>query len=121
LGDGTQAGQLRNPAAALGNPENAINKKPVEWFEVVTNGNLDRSMPDFKTELSERQRWDVVAYLYTLGYPQDSLAEGARIYRQECELCHGRGAVTVQLPSRWACSSPIGWIHPAWCSILPVI
>ena len=49
MGDGAQANQLPYPATALGNLEISRQRKPVEWFEVVTEGNLERFMPGFES------------------------------------------------------------------------
>ena len=88
LGDGPQASQLPNPPAALAALEVARQSTPAEWYSLVTQGNLDRFMPPFNS-LSDRQRWDVVAYLYTLSIPQETLAQGQELYKANCASCHG--------------------------------
>jgi hypothetical protein len=37
-------------------------------------------MPPFGGSLTDRQRWDVVAYIYTLSMQPNQLAEGAELY-----------------------------------------
>lgn len=88
LGDGSMAGQLPVPAPALGT--NAVSRKasPSEWYSIVTRGNLERRMPPFNS-LSDRQRWDVVAYLYSLSTDDDFIAEGEELYQFNCADCHG--------------------------------
>ena len=88
LGDGSMAGQLPVPAPALGT--NAVSRKasPSEWYSIVTRGNLERRMPPFNS-LSDRQRWDVVAYLYSLSTDADFIAEGEELYQFNCADCHG--------------------------------
>jgi len=88
LGDGPQASQLPNPPAALAALEVARQSTPAEWYSLVTQGNLDRFMPPFNS-LSDRQRWNVVAYLYTLSIPQETLAQGQELYKANCASCHG--------------------------------
>jgi mono/diheme cytochrome c family protein/plastocyanin len=39
--------------------------------------------------LTEQQRWDVVAYLWQLNTTKESLANGQRLYAQNCAACHG--------------------------------
>jgi mono/diheme cytochrome c family protein len=90
MGDGPNAATLPNPVAALGDPELAQNSTPSEWFSIVSNGNLDRFMPPFHS-LSDRQRWDVVAYSFMLSNPPDELRHGAEVYDAECAVCHGPG------------------------------
>jgi mono/diheme cytochrome c family protein len=89
LGDGPQADKLSNPAAPIGRPELARSARPVDWFNIVTVGNLDRLMPGFSGSLNDRQRWDVVAYTFTLNTSADELERGRAVYELECAACHG--------------------------------
>lgn len=41
------------------------------------------------TSLTERQRWDVIAYLWQSNTTLESLANGKRLYAQNCAACHG--------------------------------
>ena len=88
MGDGPQAANLSNPVAPLGSPELARASKPVDWFNMVTVGNLERFMPGFAS-LNDRQRWDVVAYAYTLSTSADELEQGKALYNENCATCHG--------------------------------
>ena len=88
LGDGPQANELPNPVAAIGDVELARQNPPAEWFRIVSNGNLDKFMPHF-TSLTDRQRWDVVAYVYSLGINEKDLAVGEDLYTNYCAECHG--------------------------------
>lgn len=87
-GDGPQASQLPVPAVPLGSSQIARQSTPAGWYTLVTQGNLERFMPPFNS-LSSRQRWDVVAYLYTLSTPPETIALGERLYQAECAACHG--------------------------------
>ncbi len=88
-GDGAQAANLPNPAPAIGTAAVARGVKPAEWFEVVTNGNLQRFMPGFSGSLNDRQRWDVVAYALSLSSPAADVQAGQAIYTAKCQSCHG--------------------------------
>jgi len=88
-GDGSQAGKLPNPPAAIGSVEVARQSIPAAWYEVVTNGNLDRFMPGFAGSLSDSQRWDVVAYVYSLSTSEEELETGKAVYQEQCTACHG--------------------------------
>lgn len=88
LGDGPQAEQLPNPVAPLGSQAYARQATPANWYSQVTQGNLERFMPPFNS-LSDRQRWDVVAYSFTLSAPPAVVEEGAELYQENCALCHG--------------------------------
>ena len=87
-GDGPNASQLPNPPAALGNPDFARRATPAQWFSVVTQGNMERFMPPF-TSLSDSQRWDVVAYAFSLSAAPDAVAQGKDLYQASCARCHG--------------------------------
>lgn len=89
-GNGPQARQLPVPAAPLGSPELARRSTPAEWYAVVTQGNLERFMPPFDS-LSQGERWDVVAYLYTLSSSPQALDQGEQLYGERCAACHGVG------------------------------
>ena len=92
LGDGERAAQLSVPVAALGDPAVARNATLADWYRVVTLGNLERFMPPFNS-LTDRQRWDVVAYAMTLADPVAGGAAGqidsAALYTENCAQCHG--------------------------------
>jgi mono/diheme cytochrome c family protein len=87
-GDGEQAAQLPNPATPIGTADVARRAAPQDWYEIVTNGNLERFMPPFSS-LSDTQRWDVVAYVYSLSMPAEELALGEEVFRANCADCHG--------------------------------
>ena len=62
--------------------------KPTDWFNVLSTGRMQKGMPPF-TSLTADQRWDLVAYLYTLSIPQDRLDQGKSVYADQCVSCHG--------------------------------
>ncbi len=88
LGDGPQSSGLPNPVAAIGSPELARTASPAQWYAVVTQGNMERFMPPFPS-LNDRQRWDVIAYAFSLSEPPDSLEAGKALYDENCAACHG--------------------------------
>jgi mono/diheme cytochrome c family protein len=87
-GDGPQASQLPNPVAPIGSAELARQSTPADWFAVVTQGNLEKFMPPFNS-LSAGQRWDVIAYVYSLSSSDETLALGRELYQENCASCHG--------------------------------
>jgi len=89
-GDGPQATKLGLPVPAIGTLELARKAKPADWYNLVTIGRMDRGMPPFKS-LNDRQRWDVIAYVYTLSASQTSVQQGKALYTEKCEGCHGAG------------------------------
>ncbi|HEX7597615.1 MAG TPA: c-type cytochrome, partial [Polyangia bacterium] len=88
MGDGPKASQLPNPVAPIGSVQLARQAKPMTWFDVVANGRVDKFMPPFAS-LTDRQRWDVIAYVYTLSVPSAVLQQGQTVYTGQCASCHG--------------------------------
>ncbi|MFZ6030475.1 MAG: c-type cytochrome [Chloroflexota bacterium] len=95
LGDGADAGQLRDQNIAvppLGLPDFARLASPERWYTIVTQGNLKRFMPPFRS-LSDQERWDVVAYALSLSATPEDLAAGRVLYEANCAKCHTAGEV----------------------------
>ena len=88
LGDGPRSTQLNVPVAEIGTAEVARPSTPAAWYQMVTLGNLERFMPPFPS-LTPRQKWDVLAYVYTLSTPPETLTLGESIYQEGCARCHG--------------------------------
>src|SRR5512146_2104515 len=82
MGDGPQATKLANPVAAIGSPELARQAKPVEWYNIVTNGEMNLFMPPFSGSLSDRQRWNVIAYVFTLSNSSQAVLQGQSTYTE---------------------------------------
>lgn len=89
LGDGERANQLPNPVPAIASKENVLATTPAQWFLIVTKGNLEYSMPPFP-DLTDRERWDVIAYTFFLGTSDSDLQRGAQLYTEFCLSCHGQ-------------------------------
>jgi len=62
---------------------------PAEWFAVISDGRLERGMPFFSGSLSVDDRWDVIAYTWSLAAPDAALATGVAVYAERCVQCHG--------------------------------
>ena len=92
LGDGPQAAQLPNPVTALGSTEIARQATPADWYTQVTKGNIEKFMPPFAS-LSDRQRWDTVAYAFALSMPAEVITQGEQLYQANCAQCHGEGGM----------------------------
>jgi mono/diheme cytochrome c family protein len=106
MGDGPSASQLSVPVAAIGDPSLARQYSPSEWFKVVTQGKLESFMPPF-TSLSDRQRWDVVAYVYTLSMGSDALTTESALYQENCASCHGNSG-KGDGPQASSLTTPVG-------------
>lgn len=62
-------------------------KSPLEWFQIISKGNIAKLMPPWEDALSEAERWDVALYSYTLAYDDALLVTGERIWREGCGEC----------------------------------
>ena len=88
LGDGAMSANLEVQPAALGDPAFASGVLPSDWYLSVTQGRMERFMPPF-VNLSDAQRWDVVAYALSLSVSADQLEQGEIVYLETCADCHG--------------------------------
>ena len=66
-------------------------KSPLQWYEIITAGRIEKLMPPWEAALSEAERWDVTLYVYSLAINDELLALGERLWRENCGEC--------QLPS----------------------
>jgi mono/diheme cytochrome c family protein/plastocyanin len=98
-------------SVTLGFDIDALHKAPlipnslpsaINGEQLTTNLSIDRSTDYFRahspyqlfnglkgTSLTETQRWDVVAYIWQSNTTKESLANGKRLYAQNCAACHG--------------------------------
>jgi mono/diheme cytochrome c family protein len=112
-GDGTQAGNLASAPPAIGTADLARQARPVDWFNIIDTGHLAKFMPSTSNTLTDRQRWDVVAYVFNLSVTLNELSSGMVVYSQECQACHGEngrgdGPQAVSLAVK-----PPDWSDPA--------
>jgi mono/diheme cytochrome c family protein len=74
----------------------------VNGQQLATNLRIDQSTDYYRTHspyqafdelkstsLTEQQRWDVVAYLWKSSTTKESLANGQKLFVQNCAACHG--------------------------------
>jgi mono/diheme cytochrome c family protein len=92
LADGSQANQLPNPVAPIGDPVLARAANPADWYDIVSRGNIEKFMPGFES-LTDLERWDVVAYTFSLSQDPTKVQLGEEIYTGLCIDCHGAESV----------------------------
>jgi mono/diheme cytochrome c family protein len=63
--------QIRNPTFYLAN-------SPYQVFEALDS-----------TSLNDSEKWDVVSYIWESNSTPESLANGQKLYAQNCAACHG--------------------------------
>jgi mono/diheme cytochrome c family protein len=95
-GDGTKSAELLaqrsgEPLPDFSTPDLARAATPAMWFQIITEGRLDKFMPPWSEKLSEAQRWNLVAFVYTLSTPQEKTDSGKAVYAASCAECHGEG------------------------------
>lgn len=91
-GDGAMAQQIAQQGGRLPDftdPALARSRSPEEWYQIITNGRVDRLMPPWSGSLSDQQRWDVAYYLYTLSTPPQAIAEGRALYEANFAVEYG--------------------------------
>jgi len=92
-GDGELAPNLPNPPTAHGSAEYLQTAVPVEMFDVITSGRIPQGMPPFGQDssdpLSDADRWDLIATLYSFGTPVENVEAGQLVYEENCLACHG--------------------------------
>jgi mono/diheme cytochrome c family protein len=70
-------------------PSQAIAQTPAEYFDVVTNGRLEKIMPPWRGSMSDAERWAVSMYAYMLRFSQGQVAMGQALWAMSCADCHG--------------------------------
>jgi mono/diheme cytochrome c family protein len=88
LGNGSKAGDLPVPVSAIGLRDIASQSNPTKWYTIITQGQMDRYMPPF-IGLSDAERWDALAYVYSLSNTTSQVSQGAALYKDLCAICHG--------------------------------
>jgi mono/diheme cytochrome c family protein len=101
MGDGVQSNQLPNPVTPIGNFNIAKDIKPIDWYRVITIGNIERFMPGFQS-LSDRERWDVTAYALSLSLSDDLINRGEIVFSENCVECHTPENLPLQKASAMA-------------------
>jgi mono/diheme cytochrome c family protein len=95
MGDGSMSGNLEITPAQLGATDIGRSAVPAEWYEIVTEGRMNRFMPPFSS-LSDSERWDVVGYALSLSTLRSELDRGEELYGELCADCHGTDGEKVQ-------------------------
>jgi mono/diheme cytochrome c family protein len=85
LGDGAQAAALPFAPAPIGAHGLAADAKPDDWYQIISNGNLDHYMPPFAARLTVQERWDALAYVHSLSQDQLVLQRGNELAGQHGE------------------------------------
>lgn len=90
LGDGAQAVQAGLQPTAFADPEYRLTAQPQRMFDLITNGNLANGMPPFgpasTNPISEMDRWHLIATIYSISTPPESISLGEEIVTAQGEV-----------------------------------
>lgn len=89
MGDGVMAAEFSEPVPPIGSIDMAREATPVQWYSMITQGRMAKNMPPYANTLTDQQRWDVTAYLFSLSATQEEVDQGKMIYQAQCARCHG--------------------------------
>lgn len=92
-GDGPDTKRLHLAPADFTSVVFMRRETPADFFTMITMGRRKRGMPDWSS-LSVQQRWDLIAYVWTLASSDADRAEGARLWTERCASCHQRDLAT---------------------------
>jgi len=88
LGDGERSADLPVSVPPISDPEFVRNAIPRDWYLLLEEGHLEKYMPPF-SDLTDRQRWDVIAYVYQLATTPEKIIFAKENYNNYCIECHG--------------------------------
>lgn len=88
LGDGSRALSLPNPPSAIGSSQLTSLAVPSDWFKIIKMGKMSKNMPAFPN-FTDRQIWDTIAYVLSLGVTEEDLELGRALFIEQCSGCHG--------------------------------
>ena len=88
-GDGP-AGAAADPTV-FSDPAESWERSPAELFFVTKFGRIENLMPPWRNSLSDEQIWQAVYFAWNLHTNEAEVAEGAALYAQSCQVCHGEG------------------------------
>lgn len=88
-GDGPSAAMIVSGVPAFTDVSRLVNTNPVDWYQLIGQGG--EAMPPFAEMLTPAERWDVIAYIYHLGYSAEQIKQGQQVFEADCKTCHIAG------------------------------
>jgi mono/diheme cytochrome c family protein len=89
---GSAQGQIGTHPLSFRDAATTADQTPLEFYNTITNGNIEHFMPPWKDALTDDQRWAVALYTYTLHNSQANIEAGAA-------LTSGQPVTLANLPS----------------------
>jgi high-affinity iron transporter len=120
-GGGEEAKRLGLSPAAFSQPAFMRGETPRDFFNVISLGRRRAGMPDWSQAFTVQQRWDLVAYLWTLAPPQTAFSEGHALYTSHCAGCHGADGMAAAGAGSPALGQPGSLIDQTDAQLLAVV
>ncbi len=89
-GDGGLASQSIKPPAVFNDPAFRLTAVPADMVGTISNGRITDGMPPFgdqtSSPLSDQDLWDVIAAIYSMSTPPDSVALGSDLFADAVDV-----------------------------------
>jgi FTR1 family protein len=108
-GDGAESQRLGLKPANFANVEFMRLETPLDFFNMISLGRRKSGMPEWGEVLSLQNRWDAVAYAWTLAHPPAEMAVAEQLYATSCVGCHGAAGAGVAPAPDW--TKPGSLVH----------
>jgi high-affinity iron transporter len=93
-GDGPDTKRLALSPADFTSVTFMRQETPRDFFTMITMGRRKRGMPDWSS-LDVQQRWDLIAWLWTLAWTDADRTDGTRLWGERCVACHAASGAGV--------------------------
>ncbi len=90
-GDGPTAQSIEGPLPNFADPDAARRLVPLQNFDTIKNGRIEKLMPPWGNRFTDPQIWDLTAYVWRLSTTPADLEAGQFVYLEQCAACHGNG------------------------------
>ncbi|MEJ2559032.1 MAG: c-type cytochrome [Anaerolineae bacterium] len=74
-------------ARNFGDADYMRGEAPARFYQIISDGR--GSMPAWREQLSDQERWDLTFYVWNFAVSPDMLSSGRTIFEQNCVVCHG--------------------------------
>ena len=113
MGDGPGAAAISPKPPAIGSALTMADVTPAMIFRKISVGVTGTAMPAF-AQLTAEQRWNIVAFIASLHWSPQQVAEGEGLYAQGCVECHGSAGLGDGAMARTLSKAPSELGSFAW-------
>ncbi|MBI9049301.1 MAG: c-type cytochrome [Anaerolineaceae bacterium] len=117
LGDGPESDSLPLVVSPIGDSDFMRESNMLEWYSIISQGQVQRYMPAFSDVISDREIWDVITYVYSMGVTDSLIDEGFTVYQENCQTCHGESGEGDGIEARQLPVVLSDWHDPASLAI----